>query len=128
MINFEKYKKEILEIAENNPHNPIRHTLGQLGVTVYEGSNELNFIKWGLTDTGETPNTHDDFKRRLVEAGRLISDTCRLYASCTACPLRDPRKPKSCSFETPPEYLTFELHEAPWSALAPAEEDDEDES
>lgn len=124
MINFEKYKKEILEISENNPHNPIRHTLGQLGVTVYEGSNELNFIKWGLTDTGDEPNTPDDFKRRLVEAGRLISDTCRHQASCTTCPLRDPREPQSCCFETTPEYLTFEQHEVSWSALAPAEEDD----
>lgn len=128
MINFEKYKKEILEIAENHPGYPISHILGHLGVTDYEKSNELTFIKWGLTDTGVVPITHDNFKRRLVEAGQLISETCRLYGSCTVCPLRDPRKPKSCCFETPPQYLTFELHEAPWSALAPAEEDDKDES
>lgn len=128
MINFEKYKKEILEISENNPHNPIRHTLGQLGVTVYEGSNELTFIKWGLTDTGDEPNTPDDFKRRLIEAGKLISLTCREHAHCSTCPLRDLSNPSSCCFETIPEDLTFEIHEAPWSALAPAEEDDEDES
>lgn len=128
MINFEKYKKEILEISENNPHNPIRHTLGQLGVTVYEGSNELNFIKWGLTDTGDTPNTHDDFKRRLVEAGRLISETCRQHDSCYTCPLRNPGKKKSCAFEAPPEYILFDVREEPWSAVVPTEEDNEDES
>lgn len=133
MINFERYQEQILDYIKNNTDSfdvddfKILFDIKNIYDKGYE-SNFLNILIWGFTESGPIPNTHDDFKRRLVEAGRLISETCRQHDSCYTCPLRDPGKKKNCAFEAPPEYILFDIREEPWSAVVPTEEDDEDES
>lgn len=122
MINFERHKKEILDYIKNNTDSfdvddfKILFDIENIYDKGYE-SNFLNILLWGLEETGPIPQTHEDFKHRLVEAGKLISLTCREHLTCETCPLRDPDDDSDCCLKTPPEYLTFEDTTHPWSAV-----------
>lgn len=120
MTNFERHKKEILDyLKEHENHFCSQSFENEFNIESLENtlSQIQDVLLWGFKETGSIPETHEDFKNRLVEAGKLISLTCREHAHCKTCPLRDPSDPNCCCFDTPPQFLTFENIEKPWSAV-----------